>query len=134
IVLALVVAAGFESSTWVGGVVFALAAPLIGAGMLWRGAPGQGARLVLRLGIAATLTLVIVAPFLRDQLGAASAHDTGAPIVLIPYDTLGVYFAEPLRHILDVPAFWLLVLVELPAIAVTGAVAAIVLLRRRDLD
>jgi hypothetical protein len=159
IVLALVVAAGFESSTWVGGVVFALAAPLIAIGLLWRDrSPDGGAqrrnpgsasphsaslhagyerprlRLIVRLGIAAALTLIVVAPFLRDQLGVAASHDTGAPIVLRPYDTLGVYFAEPLRHMLDVPAFWLLVLVELPAIAATGTVAAVVLLRRRDLD
>ena len=134
VVLALVVAAGFESSTWVGGVVFALAAPLIAAGLLLRAAPGRRLRLVLHLGIAAALTLVVVAPFLRDQLGAAGAHDTGAPIVLRPYDTLGVYFAEPLRQILDVPAFWLLVLVELPAVAVTGTVVGAALLRRRDLD
>jgi hypothetical protein len=134
VVLALVVASGFESSTWIGGVVFALVAPLIAIGLLLRAAPVQRLRLVVRLGIAAALTLIIAAPFLRDQVGAAGAHGTGAPIVLRPYDTLGVYFAEPLRHILDVPAFWLLVLVELPAIAVTGAVAAIALLRRRDLD
>jgi hypothetical protein len=134
VVLALVVAAGFESSTWIGGVVVALAAPLIAAGLLLRAAPGQRLRLVVRLGVAAALTLVIAAPFLRDQLGAAGAHDTGAPILLRPYDTLGVYFAEPLRYMLDVPAFWLLVLVELPAIAVTGTIAAAVLLRRSGLD
>ena len=134
VVLALVVAAGFESSTWVGGVVFALAAPLIAGALLLRTGRGQRLRLIVSLGLAAALTLVVAAPFLRDQLGAAGLHGEGSPIVLRPYDTLGVYFSEPLRHALDVPAYWLLVLVELPAIAVTGTVAAAGLLRRHDLD
>jgi hypothetical protein len=131
VALALVVAAGFEASAWVCGVTFAAAAPAIGLVLLLRAAPDQRPRLVLRLAGAGLLTLVVVAPFLHDQFAALGLHGSGgAGIVFRPYDVLGVFFPERTRWLLDVPAYWLMLLVELPAIAVTGAIALAAVLRR----
>jgi hypothetical protein len=130
VVLALVVAAGFEASAWVCGITFAAAAPLIGVVLLVRAAPGQRMRFVLLLAGAGLLTVVVTAPFLRDQLAALALRDGSGAFVLRPYDVLGVYFRERVRWLLDVPAYWLFLLVELPAIAVTGAFALALVLRR----
>jgi hypothetical protein len=128
-VLALVAAAAFESSTWVGGVTFALAAPVIGAVLLWQANPDQRLRLAGRFVVAAVLTIGLAAPFLRDQLALAS-RDLASPVALHPFEVLGAAFPDPLRRVLDVPAYWLVLLpVELPAIVLTGALAAAALLR-----
>ena len=133
VVLALLVTAAFESSTWVGGVTFALAAPLIGAASLWQAEPDQRLRLLARFAVAAILTVALAAPFLHDQLALAATHEAGA-IAIHPDEVLGEVFPDPLRRLLDLPAFWLVLLpVELPAIYVTGVVAAAVL-RRTQLD
>ena len=134
VVLALVAAAAFESSTWVGGVVFAVSAPMVGAVLLWQADRNERPRLFARFALAAVLTVAVAAPFLHDQL-ALAAQETRVPIALHPYAVLGEAFPAPLRRLLDLPAFWLVLLpVELPAIAVTGAVAAAMLLRRAQLD
>jgi hypothetical protein len=45
-------------------------------------------------------------------------------------EVLGAAFPDPLRRQLDLPAYWLVLLpVELPAIIITGALAAVALLR-----
>ena len=135
VVVALTVAASFESSTWIGGVTFALAALPIGASLLLDAEPEARTALALRLGFAAMVTAGVALPFLRDQLAVASGRDTGAPIMLMPYEVLGEAFPVTLRRALDVPAFWLVFLVvELPAIYLTGAVALAALLRRAGLD
>src|SRR5262249_32478871 len=51
--LALLAAAAFGSSTWVGGVTFALAAPVIGVILLWKADRGQRLWLLARFAIAA---------------------------------------------------------------------------------
>jgi hypothetical protein len=135
IVLGVVAAAAFESSTWVGGLTFALAAPLIGAVLLWQAEPGERLRLLARFAVAALLAIGLAAPFLHDQAAMAAAHGAGAPIALHPYEVLGHAFPDKLRRLLDLPAYWLVLLpVELPAIYLTGVVAFGVLLRRMKLD
>jgi hypothetical protein len=135
VALALVAAAGFESSTWVGGVTFALAAPFVGAILLVRAPPGQRARLASRFAGAAVLAMAIASPMLRDQLAANAARDTGAPIAIHLHAVLGDFFSGPWRHILDAPAYWLVLLpFALPATAITGWVAMAGLLGRRELD
>jgi hypothetical protein len=135
VVLGLVAAAAFQSSTWVGGVVFAVSAPMVGAALLWQADRNERPRLFARFALAAILTVVVAAPFLRDQLMLAAVHEARVPIAPQPYAVLGEAFPAPLRRLLDLPAFWLVLLpVELPAIVVTGAVAAAVLLRRGQLD
>jgi hypothetical protein len=135
IVVGLLVAAAFESSTWVGGVTFALAAPALGAALLWLAAPGERIALTVRLVAAAVIALAVSLPFVHQQLATAALHATGSPIVVEPYPVLGDVFSQGLRRILDLPAFWLVFLVvELPAISIAGLVALIAMLRRADGD
>jgi hypothetical protein len=133
-VLALLAAAAFESSTWVGGVTFALAAPVIGAALLWQAGRDERLRLLARFAVAAAVTIALAAPFLRDQLAMAASRDVGS-VALHSFEVLGAAFPHPLRRMLDLPAYWLVLLpVELPAIFVTGVVALAALLAqaRRD--
>jgi hypothetical protein len=127
--LALAAAAAFGSSTWVGGVTFALAAPVIGVAVLWQAQRGERLRLLARLAIAGILTIMLAAPFLYDQLAMAASRDVAA-VAFHPMEVLGDAFPESWRRALDLPAWWLVLLpVELPAIFMTGAIAAVVLLR-----
>lgn len=120
-VIGLLAAAGFESSTWIGGFVLAFAAPAIGL-WLWRTAPrDQRLRFVIASGLAAVLALVLAASFLRDEYLGAEARALGTPIALKPYEVLGPFLPEGLRRSVDLPAFWLIFLVlEFPAIVATG--------------
>jgi hypothetical protein len=122
--LALLVAAGFESSTFVGGVTFALAGP-VAALVLLRGAgPKQGWHFIAVLVIAAVLAGCLVTPLLRDQIAATAGRSSGTPVALAFYPVLSV--AEPLRTILDPPAFWLVLLpIELSAVYVIGMIAPV---------
>ena len=123
-VLVLVVVAGFESSSFVGGVTFATAA-LIAAPILLVGtAPAQRRRFALGLAVAAVLAVCFAAPFVLDQLAAVRARGGGSPIVVEPYTVLGEAFPPALRRVLDLPAYWLILLpIELPATFVAGAIA-----------
>ncbi len=73
-VLALVAAAGFGSSTWVGGVTFALAALPVGLVLLLRLEPEGRLPLMLHATAAAALALALAFPFLHDQYLAAAAR------------------------------------------------------------
>jgi hypothetical protein len=124
LVLALVVAAGFESSAYIGGITFAIAA-LLGAPILIMAAePKQRLRLVLGLAAAAVLVLGLAAPFIRDQAAVLAARGTDHPIALQAFEVMGEMFPPPLRRALDLPAYWLLLLpIELPAIYLAGVLA-----------
>jgi hypothetical protein len=121
--LAIVAAAGFESSAWVGGVIFGAGALTMGTAMLL-GAAGARKRfdLVLQASAAALLTVVIAYPFLRDEFAATTARHLGLPIALVPYKVLGSLFADPVRRVLDLPAYWIILLtVAFPAIYFAGS-------------
>ena len=130
LVLVLVVVAGFESSSFVGGVTFAIAA-LIAAPILLVGTePAQRRRFALGLAVAAALAVCLAAPFVLDQLAALRARGGGSPIVVEPYTVLGEAFPYTLRRLLDLPAYWLILLpIELPATYLAGAIALAVALR-----
>ncbi len=128
--LGLVVAAGFESSAWVGGVTFALVAPAVCVVLL----PGMAReRLVgfaLRAGAAAVVTAAFILPFLKVQVAAVAARHGGSPVALIPYSVLGGAVPPGWRGVLDVPAFWLLALpAGLPAL-LPGSVHLLAAMRR----
>lgn len=129
-VLVLIVVAGFESSSFVGGVTFAIAA-LVAAPILLVGTePAQRRRFALGLAVAAVLALGLAAPFVLDQLAALRARGGGSPVVVEPYTVLGEAFPYALRRLLDLPAYWLVLLpIELPATYVAGALALTVALR-----
>ena len=130
LILVLLVAAGFESSSFVGGVTFALAA-LIAAPILLLGiAPAQRRRFALGLAVAALLAVCLAAPFVLDQLAAMRARGGGSPIVIDPYTVFGEALPHALRRLLDIPAYWLILLpIELPATYIAGAIALAAALR-----
>jgi hypothetical protein len=128
--LALVVAAGFESSTYVGGVTFALtaviAAPILLAGV----APKQRLRFAAGLFMAALLAAALAAPFIRDQIANVAARGADHPIAVSPFEVLGDLIPLPLRRLLDLAAYWLLLLpIEFPAVFAAGLLALAVALR-----
>jgi hypothetical protein len=130
VALVLVVAAGFESSTYVGGITFAIAAlaatPVLLAGI----DPARRRHFLAGLAVAAILVIGLAMPFLRDQFATAAAHGSGSPIIVHPYAVLGDLFPASLRRVLDLPAYWLILLpIEFPAAYIAGALTLVILLR-----
>ncbi len=124
-VLALLVAAGFESSTWIGGITFAAASLPLGLAALRATPPGGRRPLLRRAVVAAVLAVALAWPFIHDEFLATAARAGGLPIAFSPYAVLGDAVPEAWRRILDLPAYWLLLLpIECPAIYVAGIVAA----------
>src|ERR1700722_5833886 len=114
--LVLVVVAGFESSTYVGGITFAIAALAAAPLLLVAIEPARRLRFFAGMAVAALLVVCLAAPFLNNQLMAVAARGDNNPIVL--------------RHVLDWPAYWLVLLpIELPATYVAGVIALIAMLR-----
>ncbi|MFG1427675.1 hypothetical protein [Roseixanthobacter glucoisosaccharinicivorans] len=125
LVLALMIAAGFESSLWVGGVTFLFCAGAAGL-VLLRSAPA-GARLAFLVVVAGAgaLALALVFPLLSLQLAAASGRGGGVPVVISPLEVLGPAIPDAWRGLLDLPAYWLILLaIEFPAAWIVGAIAA----------
>jgi len=131
VTLGLVVAAGFESSAYVGGVTFIIVAVVCAPILLASVAPKQRPRFVAALGLAAVLAVALAAPMIRDQIANVAARGTTHPIMVRPFAVLGETIQGPIRRVLDLPAFWLLLLpIEFPAIFPAGVVAFAVILRR----
>jgi hypothetical protein len=131
VTLGLVVAAGFESSTYVGGVTFAIVAVLCAPILLAGVAPKERLRLAAGLVLAAVLAVALAAPLIRDQIANVAARGADHPITMRPFAVLGETVPAAMRRVLDLPAFWLLLLpIEFPAIYPAGVVAFAVLLRR----
>jgi hypothetical protein len=132
-VFALVVVAGFESSAWLGGVTFAVAATWIGVVLLANAQPKQRLPLLGRCAIAAITAVLLASPILYDQATAVGTRGGVSPVALQTYEVLGDAFPQALRQLLDMPAFWLILLViELPAIYLTGVLAMVQLTRNLD--
>ncbi len=131
----LLAAAGFESSTWIGGVLFPVAAALTGVMLLIALPPQQRLRFATLCAGAAALAICLASPLLYDQFLATSMRAGGSPIALHPFEVLGPVFPWGLRRVLDLPAFWLVLLpLEFPAVYVTGVIAAWGYLRLPDLE
>jgi hypothetical protein len=131
--LALVVAAGFESSTWIGGVTFAIAAPVIAIVIIGRLGPQQRLLFIASVVVAAVLAACFVMPLLRDQLAVTAGR--GSPIAGQFYPALESYFSDWLRAVLDPPAFWVVLLpIELPAVYVVGMIALTQLFSSRKFE
>jgi hypothetical protein len=124
VTLALVLAAAFESSTWLGGVVLPAAAVVTGLLLLAWEPRSRRVSLLAWSAATAVLAVIIAAPLLHDQITAAAMRADGAAIALQPFPVLGDLFPQPLRAALDLPAYWLLLLVvEFPAVYLTGLLA-----------
>ena len=129
-VLALVVVAGFESSTYVGGVTFAVAALAATAALLAAIDATVRWRFIAGLASAAVLGVCLASPFVLDQFGAVAARGDASPIIVRPFAVLGALVPGNLRRALDLPAYWLLLLpIEFPATFIAGTAALVVLLR-----
>jgi hypothetical protein len=127
--LILVVVAGFESSTWIGGVTFVISALVAFPILLTQMEPSHRRRFILGVAGTAGLSVVLAAPFLLDQIASLRPRGGGAPIVIDHFAVLGNFFALPLRRVLDLPAYWLVLLpVEFPATYIAGAIALVTLL------
>ena len=130
--LALVAAASFESSAFVGGVTFAIAA--LASVPLLLGAIERKRRAIALLGLvfAGAVALGLAAPFIRDQFAFIAARGSAGAIGVEHFAVLGEMFPQPLRRILDLPAYWLVLLpLEFPASFIGGAIAMIAMLGPR---
>src|SRR5262249_11370133 len=78
--LAVVAAAGFESSVWVGGIVFPVAAVIIGSVLLLTTKnPKSRLDLMCKAGAALILAVVISLPFLQEEYAATTTRNRGFP-------------------------------------------------------
>jgi hypothetical protein len=128
--LVLVVVAGFESSTYVGGITFAIAALAAAPLLLVAIEPARRLRFLGGMAVAAVLVVCLAAPFLNNQLMAVAARGDNDPIILRHFAVLGAMFPAAFRRALDWPAYWLVLLpIELPATYVAGVMALIAMLR-----
>lgn len=128
--IALVVAAGFESSTYVGGVTFAIAALAATPVLFVTTDRDRRVRFFAGMAVAAVVVACFISPFVIDQLAAVAARHDPTPVVFRPFAVLGDLFPRHLRHILDLPAYWLIELpVQFPAAYLAGAVAIWTMMR-----
>lgn len=119
--LGLVIAAGFESSTYIGGVLLAITAPFWAIALLW-GRPGKiCAEFLLACLLAGGVALALIAPMLAAQWAATAARGVGFPIGLHLFEVFEAKIPEAWRPWLDAPGFWLVQLpIDLPAIGLLG--------------
>lgn len=108
--LSLVSCAAFESSTWVGGITYPLAAALIGAIILMRIESSLRWRYLLLATAAAALAIALASPFISDQFRASMARADGVPISFLPYEVVDDKLPELAQVLLDVPAYWIIFL------------------------
>ena len=128
--LALVIVAGFESSSFVGGVTFAIAGVIAAPILFAATARARRLRFVAGLALAALLVICLIAPFILDELAAVHTRGSGSPIVVSHYAVFGEHFPYGLRRLLDIPGYWLMILpAELPAVFFAGLIGLIALLR-----
>lgn len=132
IVLALVVAAGYQSSIWVGGILFGLAAPLIVVLLLLDGAQPLHTRLraTILAGCAGIGAVILAYPFIKAQFAVAAARDITQPIAFKPIEVFSFWVPDRFRAILNIPGYWLAYLpIEFPAIYLPGIIALVAFAR-----
>jgi hypothetical protein len=125
--LAVIVAAAFESSTWIGGVIFAVGAVSAGVFLLLKAHDARSRVDFLAKATAAAILVVAISfPLLRDEYAATAARHVGVPIAFRPFEVLGPIVPNAIRRILDLPAYWvILMVIEFPAIYFAGTAAII---------
>ena len=128
--IGLLIAAGFASSAFVGGVTCAFAGLLVVPFLLAEVNAERRLRIIRGLAIAALLVACLIAPLVRDQWAAVHARGDGSPIIVAPYRVFEGLFPLWLRRVLDIPGYWLVILpIELPATFIAGTIALIAALR-----
>ena len=79
--------------------------------------------------------MALAAPFLYDQTLATALRGGGSPIAITPVGVFSDAIPDPIRRILDVPAYWLVYLpVEFPAFFPAGVIGLVALLRSGTLE
>lgn len=127
----LLAAAGYQTSIWVGGVTFAVAAFVIALFLLLKLEPQRRAGFAVKVGAAGALALSLSLPFLLDQASVAAARG-GFPVALSAVEVLGASVPATLRAWLDVPAYWLVYLpVEFASFYVAGLIGLWMLVKER---
>jgi hypothetical protein len=130
VIIAFLVAAGFASSAFVGGVTICFAALLAAPLLLRELNKHLELRVLGGLAIAILLVIALISPLVRDQFAAVHARGAGSPIVVTPYRVFDGLFPDWLRRVLDIPGYWLLILpIELPATFIAGTIAVMAVLR-----
>ncbi len=128
-VLGLVLAAGFQSSLWVGGVMFIFAGFAVAFVLLLLSARDRLDFVAGTVG-AGLLGAVLSAPLIAAQLNAAVTRGGGLPVIVEPFHVLGPFLPDGLGRLLDLPAYWLVLLVvEFPLVFLPGVVALGLLFR-----
>jgi hypothetical protein len=123
VMLAVVVAAGFESSAYVGGITFTLIASVAGFVLLPKIEPPQRLRFVLGLAGAAILALCLAVPVLHDQLASLVAREGGAAVVVRNLSVFEDIAPASIQRIIDLLGYWLVLLpIEFPASYVAGLI------------
>ena len=110
VVLGVVVAAGFESSTWIGGVAFAVAGPLAGLVAVLCLPRSRRAPFFAWAALAALVAGLLVLPFVLAQFAAVAGRHGPPAVAWLTYPTLGSAVPAGWRSALDLPAFWLVAL------------------------
>jgi hypothetical protein len=133
--LVLTVVAAFESSTFIGGITFFICA-VVACPILWTQAESLNRRrFILALAITAASSVLLAVPFLLEEVALLRLRGGAAPVVIDHFAVLGNFLPVPVRRVLDLPAYWLLLLpVEFPATYVAGVAALIALLASRSFD
>jgi hypothetical protein len=122
--LGLTVAAGFESSVWVGGIAFAAVGTALGLWQLLALSHRDRVRLLTRGLAACCLTALLIAPFVSAEWQGLAARHSGAGIMAAPYGVFGTLIPPIWRTALDLPAYWLVLLpFAFPALIPLGTAA-----------
>ena len=108
--LALTATATYQSSIWIGGVLFPLSTAGVVALALWSRPPGGAVRLLLHVGAAGLVAVAMALPLLAEQHHAALARGIGSPVTVEPYGVFGPDLPTALARALDLPGYWLVLL------------------------
>ncbi|HEX4407771.1 MAG TPA: hypothetical protein VH206_03260 [Xanthobacteraceae bacterium] len=132
ITVALLMAATFEASTWIGGIVLPLAVIPVAVALLIKTAPAGRMRTFAVLAATGVLAMLLIAPLFYDQIQAAMSRGTTL-ITFRPYEVLSSsVLVSQSGRVANLVAYWLLFLpVEFLASYVVGVLTLIFLLRRR---
>ncbi|MBV8335393.1 MAG: hypothetical protein JO358_08120 [Alphaproteobacteria bacterium] len=130
--LGIIAAAGFESSVWVGGIIFFVSAISIGFFFLLSASDTQArVDFLVKGGAALFLTAVISFPSLHEEYVATAARSLGSPIALRPFPVLSEFVPAEIRKPLNLPAYWIILLgIQLPAVYFIGIAAMRAAVRR----
>src|SRR5262249_57230976 len=84
--------------------------------------PDQRWPFLIAVAVASWITVALVSPLLFEQIRFAAEGSDAIPVVIAPYPVLGPSIPQNIRRLLDLPAYWLVLLVvEFPAVWLLGA-------------